>query len=131
MNVVLDTHVAWWDATNAADLSDAAKVAIDQADDVYLAAASWYELAWLLRSERLIPPRGQTRRQALETLSTAVITIPLDYVIAHRAVSLLDTDDFPRDPADGQILATAMTRGLPLITADQAIRRAFPTHCVW
>lgn len=40
-------------------------------------------------------------------------------------------DDFPRDPADRIIAATARDRGLPLVTADERIRACPLVQTIW
>jgi PIN domain nuclease of toxin-antitoxin system len=39
--------------------------------------------------------------------------------------------DYPKDPADRIIGATAVVQGLPLVTADRAIRESGAVTTVW
>jgi PIN domain nuclease of toxin-antitoxin system len=50
-----------------------------------------------------------------------ITILPLTTKIAAESVRL--GDDFPRDPADQIIVATARCHGLTLITADEHIRK--------
>jgi PIN domain nuclease of toxin-antitoxin system len=50
-----------------------------------------------------------------------IAILPLTAKIAAESVPL--GDDFPRDPADQIIVATARCHGLTLITADERIRK--------
>jgi PIN domain nuclease of toxin-antitoxin system len=50
-----------------------------------------------------------------------ITVLPLTTKIAAESVRL--GDDFPRDPADQIIVATARCHGLTLITADERIRK--------
>ena len=40
-------------------------------------------------------------------------------------------DDYPRDPADRLIGATARAEGLPLVTRDEQIRRSNLLETIW
>ena len=99
-------------------MSKGARKALEEAEELVVAAISWYELAWLARHERIavtIPVRSW-----LQDLSAQVRTIGLTPAIADTAVAL--PSSFPRDPADRLIYATAIEHGLPLLTKDRAIR---------
>jgi len=39
--------------------------------------------------------------------------------------------EFPKDPSDRLIAATAMVEGMPLVTADQRIRKSKVLETVW
>lgn len=55
--------------------------------------------------------------------------IPMTGQICAQAVDLPAA--FPKDPADRIIAATALVHGLPLVTADDAIRRAKVQQTIW
>ena len=40
-------------------------------------------------------------------------------------------DAFPGDPMDRIIAATALTEGIPLVTADERIRRSGVVRTIW
>ncbi|HWO47936.1 MAG TPA: type II toxin-antitoxin system VapC family toxin [Solirubrobacterales bacterium] len=115
--VLLDTHVVHWWSAEPDRISRPARRALDSADELLVAAVSWFELAWLARHGRIalnIPTRSW-----LEGLGAQVRTINLSPAIADSAVAL--PDQFPRDPADRQIYATAIEHGVKLVTKDRAI----------
>lgn len=98
-------------------MSGRAGEALDHADELAVAAISWFELAWLARHERIavtIPIRSW-----LGGLAAQVRTIGVTPAIADTAVHL--PSSFPGDPADRLIFATAIEHGLRLVTKDQAI----------
>jgi len=102
---------------------------LDQADELAVAAISWYELAWLAKHERIfvtIPVRSW-----LEHLAARIRTLPLNPAIADTAVSL--PASFPADPADRLIYATAIEHGLQLVTKDHELRAHPQPHpiAVW
>jgi len=115
--VLLDTHVVHWWSAEPDRVSDAATKALVEADELAVAAISWFELAWLARHERIavtIPVRSW-----LEQLSAEVRTIGITPAIADTAVSL--PSSFPGDPADRLIYATAIEHGWSLITKDKKL----------
>jgi len=115
--VLLDTHVVHWWSAEPQRVSEPAREAIDEADELAVAAISWYELAWLARHERIalnVPIRSW-----LEGLATQLRTIGVTPAIADTAVAL--PASFPGDPADRLIYATAVEHGLGLVTKDREI----------
>jgi PIN domain nuclease of toxin-antitoxin system len=116
--VLLDTHVVHWWSAEPNRVSDRARKTLEQADELAVAAISWYELAWLARHERIVV--NVPIRTWLEGLAAQLRTIGPTPAIADTAVSLPST--FPGDPADRLIYATAIEHGLELVTKDSAIR---------
>lgn len=93
-------------------------MALEKADELAVAAISWYELAWLARNERItvnVPIRSW-----LQGLAAQVRTIGVSPAIADTAVAL--PSSFPGDPADRLIYATAIEQGLKLVSKDRAMR---------
>jgi PIN domain nuclease of toxin-antitoxin system len=116
--VVLDSHVVHWWSAEPERVSRAAAKALDEADELAVAAISWYELAWLAEHERItvtIPVRSW-----LEQLAEPVRTVPLTPAIAAAAVAL--PTSFPGDSADRLIYATALEHGARLVTKDRKLR---------
>ena len=116
--VVLDTHVIHWWSAEPDRMSAAATKTLSEADELAVAAISWFELAWLARHERIvvtIPIRSW-----LEQLSSQVQTVGVTPAIAETAVSL--PSSFPGDPADRLIYATAIEHGWRLVTKDKRLR---------
>ncbi len=116
--VLLDTHVVHWWSAEPERVSAPAREALEQADDLAVAAISWYELAWLAEHERItvsIPVPSW-----LQGLAAQLRTIPINPAIAHTAVSL--PSSFPGDPADRMIYATAIENDLQLVSKDRAMR---------
>jgi PIN domain nuclease of toxin-antitoxin system len=116
--VLLDTHVAHWWSAEPERVSVPARKALEEADELVVAAISWYELAWLARHERII--LNVPIRSWLQGLAAQLRTIGVTPAIADMAVAL--PSSFPGDPADRLIYATAIEHGLKLLTKDRAIR---------
>ena len=116
--LLLDSHVVHWWAAERARLSKTAVQAIAGADELAVAAVSWYELAWLAEHGRItsaIPVRAW-----LEKLSTALRTVGITPAIGATAAAL--PPSFPGDPADRLIFATAVEHGWDLVTKDRRLR---------
>ncbi len=116
--LVLDSHILHWWSAEAHRVSRPATAALRGADELAVAAISWFELAWLAEHERItvtIPVRSW-----LEQLAAQVRTLPLTPAIAATAVSL--PSSFPGDPADRLIYATAIEHGCRLVTKDRKLR---------
>ena len=116
--VLLDTHAVHWWSAEPKRVSARAQKALEAADELVVAAISWYELAWLARHERItvtVPIRSW-----LQGLAAQLRTIAVTPAIAETAVALPSA--FPKDPADRLIYATAVEHGLDLVTKDKGIR---------
>lgn len=116
--LVLDTHVIQWWSAEPKRLSHAATEALSGANELAVAAISWFELAWLASHERILV--SIPIRSWLERLSSQVRTVGITAAIADTAVSL--PGSFPGDPADRLIYATAVEHGWRLVTKDKRLR---------
>lgn len=116
--VLLDTHAVHWWSAEPQRVSAAAREALEEADELAVAAISWFELAWLARHERIVV--NIPIRSWLEGLAAQLRTIGITPAIADTAVAL--PSSFPGDPADRLIYATAVEHDLQLVTKDRAIR---------
>jgi len=115
--LLLDTHVVHWLTAEPDRLSPAANAAIDSADELAVAAITWYELGWLAHHGRIsvsVPIRTWLTR-----VSEQVRTFAVTPLIAETAVMLPQT--FPGDPADRLIYATAVENGLNLVSKDRRL----------
>jgi len=117
--VLLDTHVVQWWSADPQRLSPVATEALSEADELAVAAISWFELAWLARHERIVVTLPV--RSWLEQLAGQIRTMGITPGIADTAVSLPST--FPGDPADRLIFATAVEHGIKLVTKDRRFGR--------
>ena len=128
--ILLDTHVLFWAVDDSKALSRAAASEIRRArrqGGIAISAISIWELASLL-SRRRIQGYG-TVEASLELLLEGVVIRPITPEIAALATQF--PDDYPRDPADRLIGATARAEGMTLITRDQNIRRCPLLRTVW
>lgn len=114
---LLDTHAIHWWSAEPDRLSRPARRVLKAADELLVAAVSWYELAWLAERQRIVI--DVPARSWLEGLGAQVRTVGVTPAIAASAAAL--PSSFPRDPMDRLIYATAIEHGVKLVTKDEAI----------
>ena len=130
--ILLDTHVFLWLCLEPKKLSRRATGAIRRAaatGGVAIASITLWEIAMLIALGKISPlGNPQTWMADLIEKSGAVIKE------LTPAVAVLSTQfprDFPRDPANRLIGATARAEGLALVTRDQGIRASALLNTVW
>src|ERR1700676_3145952 len=128
--LLLDTHVLIWAADGSDRLSRTATSEIRRArrdGGLAISAISLWELAFLLTRGRI--QMYGTVESSLRLLVEGVTVIPITPEIALLAAQF--PDDFPGDPGDRLIGATARAEGMTLITRDENIRRSPLLKTVW
>ncbi len=112
MNLLLDTHVViWWDEGRR--LSAQARRAIHEAGDVYVSAASAWEVAIKTGLGRLKPSRTVEQAAA----ESGFLELPVTFRHAARVAGL---PPHHRDPFDRLLIAQAAEEGLLLVSRDPA-----------
>lgn len=134
MRYLLDTHAWLWAVLGHARLSAAARraLAIARHEHVGLAAISLKEAAWLLaRGRVMVTTPGVSWSTWLREAATAagLEVLPLTVEVAIESEQF--PEDFPSDPADRLIAATAKVYDLTLVTADAALRGRPGVRTLW
>ena len=130
--IVLDTHAWIWFVNNPRQLSAAARRAAEEAMSrraIYISSISAWEVALLAASGRIELSIGvQDWIAGSETLPFFIF-VPVDNAIFIRSVSL--PGPLHSDPADRIIIATAMMKGMPIVTKDEKIRNYSKVKTIW
>ena len=118
--MILDTHILLWMDRNDPAIGSNARHQIEvvwRAGSAAVSAISFWEVAMLAERERIVLPVPVERWRA-DWLQAGLVEIPLNGHLALRSCRLANLH---RDPADRFIVATALDRNVPLMTADQKI----------
>jgi PIN domain nuclease of toxin-antitoxin system len=96
-------------------------------DGLASSAVTLLELARLIAANR-IGRRGSVR-ETIDFLMSEIMVVPLTSEIADLTAYL--PPDFPSDPTDRAIAATALAEGIPLVTADEQIQNCTLVKAIW
>jgi PIN domain nuclease of toxin-antitoxin system len=111
MSLLLDTHIVlWWLADNPV-LSDDIKDRLDHEPDVYVSAATIWEVAIKQAIGKLSEPAGLPER--IRDSGFASLPISFEHTITAGHLPLIH-----RDPFDRMLIAQAKCEDLTLVTRD-------------
>jgi PIN domain nuclease of toxin-antitoxin system len=117
MRLPLDTPVFLWAVTGSSNLKAAQRRVIQDADEVFVSAASIWEIAIKTRLGKL---KADSRELATAIESCGFTELPV------RALHAAAVDAIPlhhNDPFDHLLIAQAMSEPLRLMTADAVLAR--------
>ena len=129
--IALDTHVVVWLGESPDHLSTAAVRAIQDAmesgEDLLVSSASFFEIARGIQRGRI--ETSVAVGELLAAIERRFTVVPVTAEIATVAAQL--PAQFPRDPFDRIIAATALAHRAALITADDQIRKSRALRVIW
>ena len=129
--ILLDTHVVVWLAFEPERLSRRARAEIissrSSTDGMAICDVTLLELASLVRKGR-IRLKGSLE-SFLEEVESRFVVLPITGRTCARAMEM--PKNYPKDPADRIIGATALVEGIALMTADREIRRSKAVRTIW
>ncbi|MBP7970323.1 MAG: type II toxin-antitoxin system VapC family toxin [Aquaspirillum sp.] len=115
MRVLLDTHILLWCLADDPKLSNQARRLIENATEVYISAASYWELAIKIGLGKLEVDLLEIRQAAEQS---GFMEVPIS---SEHAIAILGLANHHKDPFDRLIVATAITEPMRLITADKLV----------
>ncbi len=131
--IVIDTHIlVWWvsgDKTLSASSAKAIKDTLDNDDEVIVSSISAWEISMLINKGRLILSMDVESWLDEVTQIDGVRFMPVNNEISIKSTML--PGEFHKDPADRMIIATARKLAVPLVTADEKIRKYEHVKTVW
>lgn len=129
--ILLDTHVVIWLALEPGRISKRARAAIQETrqrgEGLAVSDITLLEIATIENKGRI--KLNASLEAFLAEIEARFIVLPITGRICVSALALPAA--YPRDSADRVIGATALVEGLPLITADDGIRRSKTLKTIW
>jgi len=130
--ILLDTHALILLALRPEGLSKAAARTIARAeagDGIAIASITLWEIALLIDAGRIVV-QGSTEA-FLKLILQRPRLFMLDLSPEIAALAFQFPTDFPNDPADRIIAATARAHSLPLVTKDQRLQDSALVQTIW
>jgi PIN domain nuclease of toxin-antitoxin system len=116
VKLLLDTHVVLWWLADDATLSDEIKAMLDHEPDVFLSAATVWEIAIKQAIGKLKEPAELPEQ--IRDSGFRELPITSQHAVAAGRLPLIH-----RDPFDRMLVAQAQLEDLTLVTRDPEIRR--------
>lgn len=117
MRILLDTHILLWALSDDPKLSAKARKLIENAAEIYVSAATFWELAIKVGLGKLNVNLDEIREYCLES---GYVELP---ITSEHAIAVKDLEHHHRDPFDRLIIATAIIEPMKLVTADPMVAK--------
>ncbi len=128
MRALLDTHVFLWWITDAPQLpSPVRDVIADGRNELFLSAASCWEIAIKAQLGKLTLPARPDVFIADQMTSNAVQGLPVE---ASHALHVFHLPSHHRDPFDRMLIAQSQLENLPIITSDPLFSK-YKVKTIW
>ena len=121
MRVLLDTHIFIWVVTDNRRLGAAARTQLSQAAEIWVSAASIWEIAIKARIGKI---KGDPAAFSAAIAGSGFRELP---VTSRHAASVAALPALHSDPFDRLLIAQSLAEPLRLLTADSALAAYGPT----
>jgi PIN domain nuclease of toxin-antitoxin system len=129
--ILVDTHIVLWLALEPERISKRVRAVINEARGngagLAISAITLVDIATLFGKRRF--HLAVSLESFLDELERRFVVLPINARVCARMLSL--PVNYPKDPADRVIGATALVEGMSLVTADREIRRAKVVRTIW
>jgi PIN domain nuclease of toxin-antitoxin system len=128
MKVLLDTHCwLWWIAQPEKLNEVARREIIDTKNDVYLSAASSWEIAIKYSLGKLVLPEPPEDFVPKRLARDAIFPLPVQHL---HALHVCKLPYHHKDPFDRLIISQAMIEGIPIMTVDRQFE-SYDVKLIW
>jgi PIN domain nuclease of toxin-antitoxin system len=128
VRLLLDTCTFLWIVTDAPELSaEVRALAVDPRNDIFVSAASAWEIAVKWRRGRLWLAQPPERFVPAQRSAHGLEDLPIDEASALHVTRL---PDLHQDPFDRMLVSQAIVHGLVIATPDEMIAR-YPARTMW
>jgi len=128
MRALLDTHAFLWWVIDSPELSQSARSVIgDSTNELYLSAASGWEIEIKTKLGRLEIAGDPEKLIPEQMVLNAISGLPVQ--MSH-ALHVFQLPDLHRDPFDRILIAQARLEEIPIITRDSAISQ-YDVEIIW
>ena len=115
MRLLIDTQIFVWSVMDSENLTPRAREIMLEADEVFVSAASIWEIAIKVKIGKL---EGDPRELAEAISGSGFRELSIS---AHHAARLHELPLYHRDPFDRMLIAQAMSEPLHFLTADRVL----------
>ncbi|MBN2147526.1 MAG: type II toxin-antitoxin system VapC family toxin [Anaerolineales bacterium] len=128
MKVLIDTHTfLWWNTDDPLLSARAKEIIADGRNEIFLSAASVWEIVIKTAKGRLILPEAPaayiSSRMSLYRFRSLAIQIS-------HAAHVYELPPYHNDPFDRMLVAQSQLESLPLVTKNEDIRR-YDLQTIW
>ncbi|MDR1110487.1 MAG: type II toxin-antitoxin system VapC family toxin [Deltaproteobacteria bacterium] len=120
MRLLLDTNALLWALANAPRIEPVKDLLLDDGNEVFVSAVSWWEIATKTRLGKLDADLTELRTAAWES---GFMELPL---LGWHAAVLASLPRHHNDPFDNMLVAQALAEPMRLITGDGILSQYTP-----
>ncbi|MBM4307834.1 MAG: type II toxin-antitoxin system VapC family toxin [Deltaproteobacteria bacterium] len=128
MKVLLDTHIfLWWITEDPRLSSKASEIIRDGSNELFLSAASGWEIAIKAKLNRIQLPTTPEKFISEQLRINGIQGLP---ILMSHALHVYNLPNHHRDPFDRILIAQCQSEGLPILTADPSFT-PYKIEAIW